>query len=95
MIFISSCHLFMTDGNVLLCYWSHHSLNNGTIKCSLQLYLLHCLLSTEKAARLKQAVEEARGDIEKYKKDREKTFQEQQAKVCVGVVAGEGGCGGG
>lgn len=56
--------------------------------------IVYCLLSTEKAARLKQAVEEARGDIELYKKDREKTFQEQQAKVrlCVHVcVLGEGG----
>ena len=46
---------------------------------------------TEKAARLKQAVEEARGDIEKYKSDREKGFQEQQAKVCGGC--GQGWCG--
>ena len=34
----------------------------------------------KKAARLKQAVEEARWDIDTYKKDRDKTFQEQQAK---------------
>ena len=48
-------------------------------------YLLFCFLFSEKAARLKQAVEEARDDIDKYKKDRDKTFQEQQAQVCVCV----------
>ena len=46
-------------------------------------YLLFCFLFAEKAARLKQAVEEARDDIDKYKRDRDKTFQEQQAQVCV------------
>ena len=37
--------------------------------------------SIEKQGRLKAAVEEARGEIEKYRKEREKEFSEQQDKV--------------
>ena len=40
-----------------------------------------CYLILEKAQRIKEAKEEAKKEIEKYKQEREQLFQEQMKKV--------------